>query len=85
MSWIQKKQSGVVFKIDFEKAYDKVRWSFLMQTIRMKCFSPKWISWVKSFISGESVAINVNDEVVSYFQKKAFDKKILYLHYFLIW
>jgi hypothetical protein len=65
-----KKQSGVIFKIDFEKAYDKVRWPFLMQTLRMKGFSPKWISWVKSFISGGSVAINVNDEVGSYFQTK---------------
>jgi hypothetical protein len=24
-----KKQDGVIFKIDFEKAYDKVKWSFL--------------------------------------------------------
>jgi hypothetical protein len=27
-----KKQNGVIFKIDFEKAYDKVKWSFLQQT-----------------------------------------------------
>jgi hypothetical protein len=37
----RKKQNGVIFKIDFEKAYDKVRWSFLLQTLRMKGFSPK--------------------------------------------
>jgi hypothetical protein len=67
---LHKKQSGVIFKIDFEKAYDKVRWPFLMQTLRMKGFSPKWISWIKSFISGGSVAINLNDEVGSYFQTK---------------
>ena len=24
-----KKQDGIIFKIDFEKAYDKVKWSFL--------------------------------------------------------
>jgi hypothetical protein len=42
----RKKQSGVIFKIDFEKAYDKVRWPFLLHTLRMKGFSPKWISWV---------------------------------------
>ena len=34
-----KKQSGVIFKIDFEKAYDKVKWGFLQQTLRMKGFS----------------------------------------------
>src|SRR5436190_21890336 len=32
----RKKLNGVVFKIDFEKAYDKVKWSFLQQTLRMK-------------------------------------------------
>jgi hypothetical protein len=26
---INRKQNGVVFKIDFEKAYDKVSWDFL--------------------------------------------------------
>jgi hypothetical protein len=25
----KKKQSGVILKIDFEKAYDKVNWQFL--------------------------------------------------------
>jgi hypothetical protein len=40
----QKKQNGVILKIDFEKAYDKVKWSFLFQTLKMKGFSSKWIS-----------------------------------------
>jgi len=66
----RKKQSGVILKIDFEKAYDKVRWDFLRQTLQMKGFSPKWIEWVRSFISGGSVAMNVNDEVGPFFQKK---------------
>ena len=37
----RKNQSGVIFKIDFEKAYDKVRWNFLIQTLRLKGFSNK--------------------------------------------
>jgi len=44
-----KKQDGVIFKIDFEKAYDKVKWSFLQQTLRMKGFSDKWCSWIEHF------------------------------------
>lgn len=32
----KKKTSGVLFKIDFEKAFDKVKWPFLMQTLKMK-------------------------------------------------
>ena len=32
----RKNQSAIIFKIDFEKAYDKVKWDFLLQTLRMK-------------------------------------------------
>ena len=74
--------NGVILKIDFEKAYDEVKWPFLLQTLCMKVFSPKWITWVQSFNLGGSVAINVNDNVGAYFQtKKSFDKKIHYLYY----
>jgi len=66
----RKKQSGVILKLDFEKAYDKVRWPFLFQTLRMKGFSPRWISWVKTFISGGSVVVNVNDDVGHFFQTR---------------
>jgi retron-type reverse transcriptase len=65
-----KKQSRVILKLDFEKAYDKVMWPFLLQTLWMKGFSSKLISWIKSFISGGSVAVNVNDDVGHYFQTK---------------
>ena len=65
-----KKQNGVIFKIDFEKAYDKVKWSFLQQTLCMKGFSPKWCRWIEGMVTGESVGIKVNDEIGPYFQTK---------------
>uniref|UniRef100_A0A453NB92 Reverse transcriptase domain-containing protein n=1 Tax=Aegilops tauschii subsp. strangulata TaxID=200361 RepID=A0A453NB92_AEGTS len=34
-----KKLDGVILKVDFEKAYDKVKWPFLQQAMRMKGFS----------------------------------------------
>ena len=37
----RKRLDGVLFKIDFEKAYDKVKWSFLQQVLRMKGFAPQ--------------------------------------------
>ena len=36
----------------------------------MKGFSLKWIEWIRSFISGGSVAINVINEVGPFFQTK---------------
>jgi len=65
-----KKQDGVIFKIDFEKAYDKVKWSFLQQTLRMKGFSQKWCEWVQKFTQGGNVNIKVNDQLGFYFQTR---------------
>jgi hypothetical protein len=62
-----KKLNGVILKLDFEKAYDKVKWSFLQQTLRMKGFSAEWRALIYSFVSGGSVAIKVNDDVGRYF------------------
>ena len=39
MNYTEKKLNGVVLKIDFEKAYEKVKWPFLQQTLRIKGFS----------------------------------------------
>jgi hypothetical protein len=63
-----KKLNGVILKLDFEKAYDKVKWSFLQQTLRMKGFSDEWRALINSFVTGGNVAINVNDDVGTYFQ-----------------
>jgi hypothetical protein len=38
----RKKMDEVLFKIDFKKAYDKVKLSFLQRALRMEGFSPKW-------------------------------------------
>ncbi|XP_073354001.1 uncharacterized protein [Aegilops tauschii subsp. strangulata] len=63
-----KKLDGVVFKVDFEKAYDKVKWSFLQQALRMKGFDEAWRKQVESFVQGGSVGIKVNDDIGQYFQ-----------------
>jgi hypothetical protein len=62
-----KKSNGIIFKTDFEKTYDKVKWSFLQQTLRMKGFSPNWFRWIQNMVSGGSVGIKVNDDNGPYF------------------
>jgi hypothetical protein len=66
----RKNLNGVILKIDFEKTYDKVKWSFLQQNLRMKGFSYEWCALIHIFILGGSVAIKINDEVGKYFQNK---------------
>jgi hypothetical protein len=65
-----KKLNRVFLKLDFEKAYDKVKWYFLQQTLRMKGFSNEWRSLIHNFVSGGSVAIKVNDDIGRYFHTK---------------
>jgi hypothetical protein len=60
----------VILKLDFEKAYDKVKWSFLQQTLRMKGFSPEWHTSINVFMSVVSVAIRVNVDTSCYFQTR---------------
>jgi hypothetical protein len=62
------KARGLVLKIDFEKAYDRVRWDFLEKTMRGKGFPQKWISWVTQTIREGQVCINVNGERSPYFR-----------------
>jgi hypothetical protein len=54
-----KKQDGVIFKIDFQKACDKVKWSFVQQTLMMKGFSQKWCSWVENFTQGAMLILKL--------------------------
>ena len=68
MSQKKKKQSAIILKLDFEKAYDKVNWNFLQQTLRMKGFSQTWCKWIENKVTGGSVAVKINDEVGHYFQ-----------------
>ena len=66
----RRKMSRVIFKIDFENAYDKVNWKFLGQTIQMNGFSQKWCSWIQSFVQGGNVGIKVNGQMGHYFQTR---------------
>ncbi|WVZ51322.1 hypothetical protein U9M48_002476, partial [Paspalum notatum var. saurae] len=62
--------TSVAAWIDFEKAYDKVRWEFLRQALRMKGFNSTWCTWVQTCVQGGNVGIKVNDQLGSYFQSR---------------
>jgi hypothetical protein len=48
----RRKQSGVILKIDFEKAYDKVKQLFVKKVLEMKGFSARWCQWIDTIIQG---------------------------------
>lgn len=39
-----KNKKGLILKIDFEKAYDRVRWDFLKEAMKGKGFPEQWVS-----------------------------------------
>ena len=54
------RDEGVMFKIDFEKAYDHVDWGFLEHVLERKGFSSKWRSWMRGCLSFTSLNVLVN-------------------------
>lgn len=44
---LKKGNRGLMFKIDFEKAYDCVNWSFLDLIMRKMAFRDRWRLWIK--------------------------------------
>lgn len=54
------REKGVVLKIDFEKPYDRVDWSFLHHALEMKGFSFRWRSWMEGCLSSTNFAMLMN-------------------------
>ena len=51
---------GMVFKVDFEKAYDSVDWCFL-DTIMVKMgFGVRWRKWINACVSTTSMSVLIN-------------------------
>jgi hypothetical protein len=63
----RKKDQGLVFKIDYEKAYDKVNLEFLFEVLELRGFNPVFIRMIKQVTQGGSVGVKVNDEESNFF------------------
>lgn len=49
-----------MLKLDFEKAYDSVSWSFLFDMMRDMGFGALWISWIRECVSSASMSVLIN-------------------------
>ena len=65
---IRRKESGIVCKLDIEKAYDHLSWEFLIQVLDKMGFGKRWVSWVKWCVSTASFSIMVNGSLAGFFQ-----------------
>jgi hypothetical protein len=56
-----KKSQGLVSKIDYEKAYDRVNLDFLYEILVCRGFGPKIIQMIKQVTQGGSVGVKLRD------------------------
>jgi len=57
----------IVLKLDFEKAYDKISWAFLLDVLKPSGFSNTWCSWIQKVVTGGTVSVKLNDVTGPYF------------------
>uniref|UniRef100_A0A8C5MP10 Reverse transcriptase domain-containing protein n=1 Tax=Leptobrachium leishanense TaxID=445787 RepID=A0A8C5MP10_9ANUR len=55
-----KSEPTLLLSTDAEKAFDRVRWTFLFQTLRCMGFGPNLMAWIGALYSCPSARINLN-------------------------
>jgi len=53
-------RSDLCLKVNFEKAYDSVRWEFLYYMLHRLGFHNLWISWIRGCLESSFVSVLVN-------------------------
>ncbi|PNX80939.1 cysteine-rich receptor-like protein kinase, partial [Trifolium pratense] len=56
----RRKDNCMLFKVDFERAYDTVSWGFLDRMMTKMGFSTDWMTWMRACIFESSMSILVN-------------------------
>lgn len=65
-----RKQQGILLKLDFERAFDKVHWEFLFEILSARGFGQLFIDWITDILKGSRTCIAFNGENGNYFSCK---------------
>ena len=58
----------MLLKLDLEKAYDRIRWDFLEDTLSAARLPEKWIQWIMGCVTGASMNVLWNGEKTEEFK-----------------
>ncbi|GJU50843.1 reverse transcriptase domain, reverse transcriptase zinc-binding domain protein [Tanacetum coccineum] len=50
------KHKCLMFKVDFEKAYDSLNWEYLLEIMRLMGFGDKWCKWIEGVRQGDPLS-----------------------------
>ncbi|GKB64852.1 RNA-directed DNA polymerase, eukaryota [Tanacetum coccineum] len=64
----RKRKKSMIFKVDFEKAFDSVRWDFLDMILKKFGFGSKWRVWIKGCLISSTASVLVNGSPTKEFQ-----------------
>ena len=67
-SILRRKESGLVCKLDIEKAYDNISWEFVLRVMDSMGFGNRWLSWIKWCVSMASFSILFDGSPTGFFQ-----------------
>nr|GEX77704.1 RNA-directed DNA polymerase, eukaryota [Tanacetum cinerariifolium] len=61
LAWCKrKKKHAMIFKVDFAKAYDSVRWDYLLDVLLAFGFGPNLCKWIRGTFSSSMASVLVN-------------------------
>jgi hypothetical protein len=63
-----KKKHSFIFKVDFEKAYDSVRWDYLDDVLKKFGFGERWCGWIQECLRSSWGSVIVNGSPTEEFQ-----------------
>ncbi|GKF57332.1 RNA-directed DNA polymerase, eukaryota, reverse transcriptase zinc-binding domain protein, partial [Tanacetum coccineum] len=69
LQWCRrKKKHALIFKVDFQKAFDSVRWDFVDDVLNKFGFGDRWRTWIQSSLRSSRGSILVNGSPTEEFQ-----------------
>jgi hypothetical protein len=62
------KEPGVIIKLDYGKAYDRINLEFVFEILKLRGFGDTWLGWIKKVVLGGYVSVMANGEENSPFK-----------------